>query len=378
MKIIQILFIVYFQIGPLFAQDINILDYFEKSFEVVNDKYSKGRYKGQVLKGHRNGMGFVLSKEKFLYAGDFYRGDISGLGVLVEPDGIEGCKGCITYVGNWEKGIKSGYGRCYNESGCLIYQGNFSDNMPQGTYPSTGLDTLKKFMTIELDDNVYYMGETYDGNANGMGMIIFNDGSMWQSHFKDGMLNGIGLYCAYNGDWQTRNVKGSEYVVVTTSDEYKINDAVRKENAVLSWSAMTDALDKLALTTQALSNTSSMNNQHEGTSLDKNIGSAITCETSSASPSTGSKKSKSQLLDKKNNLSEQQHYNSDKRVWANYDSYLAAHFYGGREATLNSVREWQKAMRDLRAKWKAKGKSFPVSSNENKSTANCINKLHSH
>ena len=80
----------------------------------------------------------------------------------------------------------------------------------------------------------------------------------------------------------------------------------------------------------------------------------------------------------KNNLGEQQSYNTDKQTWGTYDSMLSAHFYGSRSATRSEVQQWQKKMKDLRARWKAKGMSFPDSSNENKSTSNCPNTLHSH
>lgn len=78
------------------------------------------------------------------------------------------------------------------------------------------------------------------------------------------------------------------------------------------------------------------------------------------------------------NISEQQNYNTDKTTWESYDSMLSAHFFGGRPATGSEVQQWQKKMKDLRAKWKARGKSFPDSSNENRSTSNCPNLSHSH
>lgn len=95
-------------------------------------------------------------------------------------------------------------------------------------------------------------------------------------------------------------------------------------------------------------------------------------------PSQKDKQSLSQSSNERMSISELNNYNTDKRTWANCDTYLAAHFFGGREATLSDVRKWQQTMKGLRAKWKAKGKSFPVSSNENRSTAHCINKSHGH
>lgn len=77
-------------------------------------------------------------------------------------------------------------------------------------------------------------------------------------------------------------------------------------------------------------------------------------------------------------ISEQQSYISDKGTYANYDSMLSNHFDGSRAATASEVKQWQQAMRNLRTKWTAKGKSFTQSSNETRSTSSCINSSHSH
>ena len=77
-------------------------------------------------------------------------------------------------------------------------------------------------------------------------------------------------------------------------------------------------------------------------------------------------------------ISEQNNYNTDKRTWGNYDSMLASHFAGNKPATKNDVVKWQQAMKKLRSKWTSKGKSFPQSANENKSTSSCANGSHSH
>ena len=75
---------------PVCAQDsINVLNLFEKSFEVANGRCMGGKFKGQIVKGRRNGMGFILNKESFLYAGDFYRGDVTGMGIMISPNGVE-------------------------------------------------------------------------------------------------------------------------------------------------------------------------------------------------------------------------------------------------------------------------------------------------
>lgn len=373
--VISLLLCIYF--FPVCAQDsINVLNLFEKSFEVANGRCMGGKFKGQIVKGRRNGMGFILNKGSFLYAGDFYRGDVTGMGIMISPNGVEGCPEGMVYVGNWEKGKKNGFGRCYNDAGDIVYQGMFSEDVPQGMPANAKIDKTRRFSFCKLGDNMYYVGEFCNGIANGMGVVIFSDGGLWQSHLKDGSLSGVGLYCAYDGSWQTRNVTGEEYSVVTSSDDYKMNDAIRKQNAVLSWSDVSNALGALS---QSLSNASSTSLGENPVGLVRNEGvSLTTADQGNAVSSTKTKRSQSLSSNERMSISELNNYNTDKRTWANYDTYLAAHFFGGREATLSDVRKWQQAMAGLRAKWKAKGKSFPVSSNENRSTAHCISKSHGH
>lgn len=255
------------------AQDSlnNVLHSLCKSFEMTNGKYLGGKYKGQIVKGHRNGMGFVLNKDNFFYAGDFYRGDISGMGIIIMPKGIKGCPECTTYVGSWENGHKTGFGRCYNDFGDLIYQGLFSNDLPQGEFPNIRSKSNKRFNICDLGDKTYYVGEFYNGIADGKGIIIYNDGGIWQSDFKDGTLNGIGLYCAYNGSWQTLNVKGEEIKVVTSSDDYEKNAAIRRENAVLPWSRIGEVLSEVA---QSLSDSDTSNSVEENTSAIADVNSS--------------------------------------------------------------------------------------------------------
>lgn len=104
-------------------------------------------------------------------------------------------------------------------------------------------------------------------------------------------------------------------------------------------------------------------------------GSSGTYSSGSYSSSSSSSSSGGNRYD----MSEQRNYNSDKSTYGRYDSMLSAHFYGNRSATGNEVKQWQQAMRGLREKWTAKGKSFPQSANETHSTASCPSyKSHSH
>ena len=146
---------------------------FTKSFEIVNEKSGKERFKGQILKGKRNGMGAVLSKNGAVYIGDFYRDEMTGLGMMIAADGtfVDHCDDCVIYVGNWKEGRKSGFGKCYDIDGNIVYKGQFADGKPTGTYPAdkSNVDN-RQLSLIDLDDNNLFLGETLNGIPNGLGV----------------------------------------------------------------------------------------------------------------------------------------------------------------------------------------------------------------
>lgn len=271
---------------PVCGQGFDLNALLSKSFEVANEKYSKGKFKGQILKGRRNGMGFVLNKSNtLLYAGDFYRNEFSGLGLLMDAAGVKGDERSVVYVGNWENGVKSGMGRCYDATGKYLYRGKFSEDMLiEKTDTVSTEDNHWSFVVSDIADGVTYMGEMKNGIANGYGIIIYSNGGLWQSSFKDGMWKGIGLYSAYDGAWETRQVKGNDYTAVTSSDDYKANDAIRKANSVFSWSDLATALDNFSKSMATVSSGGTVPNYSTYSTSSYNSGSS----NAYSSPSGGS------------------------------------------------------------------------------------------
>lgn len=213
----------------------------DKCFSVTHEKIGSGKFKGQILKDKRNGMGFVLYKDGDLFAGDFYRNAITGIGMLVASNEVKNCKDCKTYVGNWQDGKKSGFGRCYSADGSIIYQGQFADDKPTGDYPSENITQQRNIATIQLNEGNVFIGEIKEGRPNGFGIILFSNGDLWQSSFKDGERKGIGLYQAYDGEWQTMNVKGGQCDVVSSSENYRIVENARREFANKAFSSIMES-----------------------------------------------------------------------------------------------------------------------------------------
>ena len=221
-----------------FAQ-AGLANLFTKSFEIVNEKSGKERFKGQILKGKRNGMGAIRTKKGVVYIGDFYRDEITGLGIMIASDGtsVDNCDNCVVYVGDWKDGRKSGFGRCYDIDGNIIYKGQFSDGKPTGTYPTekSNVDN-HQLSLLDLDNNNLFLGETINGIPNGLGVVLYPDGSLWFHSFKEGVAKGIGLYATRDGEWQTLKWDKGEAIAVSSSEYYRQVDQARKaslRNALL-------------------------------------------------------------------------------------------------------------------------------------------------
>ena len=210
------------------GQERSFGDVLSEAFLITNTK----GYRGQLLKGKRNGMGLLALKKGFVYVGDFYRDGITGYGMMIAPEKqfIDHCENCVVYIGNWNEGKKSGYGTCYDIDGVITYQGQFVDDKPSGKYPTGDVDYTNRFLLLEMDNGNVFIGETKKGMANGYGLISFKNRDLWLSSFKDGQGKGIGLYMFANGEWETFNYKDGDYQTVSSSENYRRLDAIKKQN----------------------------------------------------------------------------------------------------------------------------------------------------
>ncbi|WP_428667041.1 hypothetical protein [Runella sp.] len=86
-----------------------------------------------VAKGH--GVWEYQDGRKF--EGNFRNGFYDGEGTLTIPTGthIVNCPDCVTYTGEFYRGLKSGKGKCYDAKGTLLYAGEFINDKPKDIYP---------------------------------------------------------------------------------------------------------------------------------------------------------------------------------------------------------------------------------------------------
>ena len=375
-KSVFLIFISLVSSSNMAAQDIVELFFPNKSTSYMGVTLDNGKT--------RNGLGVLRLKNNSVYVGYFSHNKFNGKGMQIAPKNksIENCGDGFIYVGRWLNGEKYGNGRLYNKSGQLIYDGRFESDKPCRQLLSNP-DTLRNFSFLEFkhdDESEIYVGEVESNLPNGFG-IYYDDECFTIVESKEGNQYGLGLMLIPSVGWSTFKVEDGLYTVLDNSANLSNRQARRKEerrrarqDLLNAFADFANGMAQVASNVQQIQNNGS-GASYGGTSTGMESG-TFSMDTSSDNVDKGTYSSSAN--GNKYNLGEQQSYNTDKQTWSNYDGMLSAHFYGSRSASRIEIQQWQKKMKDLRAKWKAKGKSFPDSSNENKSTSNCPNTSHSH
>lgn len=373
-KILSFIILLSFLPMILKAQDISSILFSGHSVDYFGQLTDKGKDK--------EGLGLQKLKDGNLYAGNMRKNKFHGYGMMIasEKGEIANCNGAYVYVGEWDNGIKKGKGTVYDRSGSVIYIGLFENDAPSEKYPGEIIETTKRFTYLELEEDEekqLYIGEVGNGMPEGYGMTLDEEGFIGLASFKDGTENGIGIMIFPPNYWATFRVKDERWFPISSSRQQAERTANNKAVAareraelIQSLSNVLDAGAQIAGTIGQITG----GGQADGNS----VGTSDADMAGISGSGNGGASGHSSTNGNKYNLGEQQSYNTDKQTWGNYDGMLSAHFYGSRSATRSEVQQWQKKMKDLRDKWKARGKSFPDPSNENKSTSNCPNTSHSH
>ena len=184
--------------------------------------WGKTKQKGQWISDNQN-ISAYLHGDDGMYFGNYLGNKKNGYGIYIVTEGryISNCRYTKYFVGDWSNDIKNGTGTCYDASGKLIYYGEFKDDKPTGTYPTTGSYSSKKFETIDCTDGDKYIGETKDGKRDGYGVYAWKNGHIWIGIWKDGERAGKGIYIASDGSLTTgswdKNTRTDNTVTVTTT-----------------------------------------------------------------------------------------------------------------------------------------------------------------
>lgn len=176
-----------------------------KAVANATETYSNGRYKGEKSGGVRSGLGVYAWDDETYYWGRWSSGDENGLAIYIVPDGyhISNCPDCVYFVGMFSNDEKSGTGTCYDAHGNLIYYGEFKDDKPTETYPTTGNYSAYRFECFKYDSGDIYLGETKNGQREGRGIYVWQNGSAWYGPWKEGYREGYGIYFQYGGSVST-------------------------------------------------------------------------------------------------------------------------------------------------------------------------------
>lgn len=352
MKII--LFILFITCLDQVLHSQNIIDnIFSKSFEVVSDKNRKELYKGQIIKKKRSGMGLLKMKDGTLYIGDFSKGEITGTGMLLVPEGsfVSNCDNCSVYVGSWQDGKKSGSGVCYATNGDIIYSGRFNDDHPIDKYNSTNNSPLRYYSQFEDADGNIFLGEVNNGKFNGFGVIVFNNGDLWLGNFRDGIKKGVGLHLFYNGEWETLNFMDDNYNVISSSTNYK---NIEKSRSLANKQSLGFVFDNFAAAaTSAAGVASSIRSIKQGDN--NSSGLEINGNAYNETNRTGKKNDSKTINNKVSDCGSS--WRIDSNTYSNYETLLIKmRTYPEKYDNYTSdYRDIQTKMRQIRTKWDARG-----------------------
>jgi len=175
--------------------------------DACNAKITKRLAVQNTQKAEAKYMQGTLIDGNYVYKGGISRGNYAGYGVLWQNDSI-------IYAGQWVEGKRVGRGWIKDKLGRQI----------RGTWSA---DTLNSGVRIDSQGNRYFGQLTKDGIAEGHGMMIMHDKSMYEGNWQNDERNGFGFAIALDGalqlgDWAQNRYKG-EILVHSTERIYGID-----------------------------------------------------------------------------------------------------------------------------------------------------------
>jgi len=174
--------------------------------EVVTYYNNGGKYEGQLNRnGRRHGFGKYVFGGGDTYVGEWEEGERSGYGKetfpakellpgKIQPTQYEGtfqdgkwhgygkciCTNGSEYVGEWDSNKMHGYGKMFHLEGAY-YQGQWN----RGKYHGNGI--------MSWSPSAKYEGEWVFGKMRGYGTRTWEDGIVYEGEFRDGKPHGRGV-----------------------------------------------------------------------------------------------------------------------------------------------------------------------------------------
>lgn len=237
-------------------------DVYEGSFNEYDEMqgfgtytYSDGaQYTGNFSEDEMHGYGEMTYSNGDIHKGNHHRGKRAGFGTYYYESGDK-------FVGIYFNGLTEGLGEYtfqngrrvrglfkndqlisgseYDVNGNLRYEGDYRDD--NGLWIWEGQGTMY-FYPDEDDPQEgisVYQGSMKDGQADGFGRYVVNDGSIWEGYFKAGDFTGIGYW---QGPYTRREGKFEDWSlvdgkVITSDWEYHgklLNDSFHGKGKIIN------------------------------------------------------------------------------------------------------------------------------------------------
>ena len=184
-----------------------------KVFDNTIWKFSNGKYKGELDRSKRSGLGAYRWNGEATYWGAWKDGNRNGVGIYICPEGfsLDDTHDCSFYVGSWVKEKRVGTGRCYDIYGELVYYGEFNDDKPVESQ-DVSMYYNYRFDCVEYSNDCQYIGETKDSKRHGYGIFIWPDGDAWFGFWDDDKQADNGIYLHYEGKAERGHWEGTEWI----------------------------------------------------------------------------------------------------------------------------------------------------------------------
>ncbi|KAK6813997.1 hypothetical protein RU639_010417 [Aspergillus parasiticus] len=186
-------------------------------------------YKGQFIRGEYDGQGEITYSDSSWYKGQFKRGKYNGQGELLGVDGTH-------YKGQF-KDDKFELGEVTYKNGDF-YKGQWKDDKPQphgytecihsgasgkGQFKNGDMDGQGE---VIYDDGTYRKGQFKQSELDGQGEETYSDGSSYKGQFKHGEYDGQGeLICVdgthYKGQFKDGKYDGQGELISANGTHYK-------------------------------------------------------------------------------------------------------------------------------------------------------------
>lgn len=173
-------------------------------------------YFGTWKRGKAEGIGYYINKFGSKYEGEWKNDYQNGFGLEIWNDNTDK-KNFNNFSGNYKFGLKSGIGILNFEDGS-VYEGDFSENNINGI-GSIIFNCNNNLITKK------YSGEWKNNNIEGFGIMTWSDGKQYEGSFVKNCKHGFGVYHCNNkiyvGYWKNNKLEGEVCIVYLLPKEYK-------------------------------------------------------------------------------------------------------------------------------------------------------------